>query len=134
MKKRPNFKKWLFLIGIQFFVLYLIYSFFYSGIENRPKAENKTDLIGIWKSTKSANIVELQFFKDSLIYYAWEKKTKFSWESDSTKIYYTQLTNIDPELETEFIMEYRLNSEKDTLFVKTSESEFTNEFIKKTAD
>ena len=77
--------------------------------------------------------MELQFFKDSLIYNAWEKQTKFSWEIDRKKIYYTQLTNIDPELETEFIMEYRLNSEKDTLFVKNSESEFTNEFIKKLA-
>ena len=134
MKKRLNFKKWLFLIGIQFFILYLIYSFFYSGIENIPKAENKTDLIGIWKSTKSANVVELQFFKDSLIYNAWKKKTKFSWDCDGTKIYYTQLTNIEPELETKFIMEYRLNLEKDTLFVKNSESEFTNEFTKKTVD
>ena len=120
MKKRLNFKKWLFLIGIQFFILYLIYSFFYNGIENRTKADNQTELIGIWKSTKSANIVEFKFYKDSLISNARGKSTKFSWESDGNKIYYTQLTNIDPELETDFIMEYRLNSEKDTLFVKNS--------------
>jgi len=99
-----------------------------------PNKKNNSEIFGHWISTKSANTVELQFFKDSLIYNAWEKKSKFSWKSDGTKIHYTQLTNINPELETDFVMEYRLNSEKDTLFVKTSESEFTNEFIKKTAD
>ncbi|WP_188464944.1 hypothetical protein [Bizionia arctica] len=96
--------------------------------------KNNSEIFGHWISTKSTNTVELQFFKDSLIYNAWEKTTKFKWESNRTKIYYVQLTNINPELETDFIMEYRLNSEKDTLFVKTSESNFTNEFIKKTAD
>ena len=99
-------------------------------LQSCSKKEINTDLLGNWKSTKSANIVELQFFKDSLVSNAWEKTTKFSWKSDGIKIYYTQLTNIDPELETDFIMEYRLNSEKDTLFLKNSDSEFTNEFIK----
>ncbi len=51
-------------------------------------------------------------------------------QTDSAKICYTQLTNIDPELETDFIMDYRLNSEKDTLFLKNSGSDFTNEFIR----
>ncbi len=103
-------------------------------LQSCSKNNINSDLLGNWKSTKSANIVELNFFKDSLVSNAWEKTTKFSWKSDGTKIYYTQLTNINPELETDFIMEYKFNSEKDTLFVKTSESEFTNEFIKKTAD
>ncbi|MCB4800314.1 hypothetical protein [Neotamlana laminarinivorans] len=103
-------------------------------LQSCSNKKNNSEIFGHWISTKSANTVELKFFKDSLIYYTWDKTTKFTWESDGTKIYYTQLTNIDPELETDFIMEYRLNSEKDTLFVKTSESDFTNEFIKKTAD
>ena len=102
-----------------------------SFLQSCSKNNINPDLIGHWKSTKSANVVELKFFKDSLIYNAWERTTKFSWKNDSTKIYYTQLTNIDPELETDFIMEYRLNSEKDTLFLKNSDSEFMNEFIKK---
>lgn len=102
-----------------------------SFLQSCTKTNINSDLLGHWKSVKSANIVELKFFKDSLISNAWEKTTKFSWKSNGTKIYYTQLTNIDPEIETDFIMEYRLNSEKDTLFVKNSESEFTNEFIKK---
>ena len=75
--------------------------------------------------------MELKFFRDSLIYNAWGKTTKFSWKSDGTKIYYKQMTNIDPELKTEFIMDYKLNSGKDTLVLKNSGSEFTNEFIKK---
>lgn len=105
-----------------------------SFLQSCSNKNTNGELIGYWISTKSANIVELQFFKDSLIYNAWEKTTKFSWKSDGTKIYYTQLTNIDPELETDFIMEYWLNPEKDTLFIKNSDSEFTNEFIKQTAD
>lgn len=46
------------------------------------------------------------------------------------KIYYTQLTYIDPELESDFILEYRLNSEKDTLLLKNYDSEFPNESIR----
>ena len=99
-------------------------------IQSCSKNKINSDLIGHWKSTKSANIVELFFFKDSLIYSAWEKTTKFSWRNDSTKIYYTQLTNIDPTLKTDFIINYKLNLEKDTLFLKNPESDFTNEFIK----
>jgi len=99
-------------------------------LQSCSKKDIKTDLLGNWISTKSSNTVELQFFQDSLIYNTWGKTTTFSWKSDGTKIYYSQLTNIDPELETDFIMEYKLNSEKDTLLVKNAESEFTNEFIK----
>ena len=101
-----------------------------SFLQSCSKNNINSDLLGHWKSTKSSNIVELKFFKDSLIYNAWERTTKFSWKSDSTKIYYTQLTNIDPELETDFTMDYRLNSGKDTLFLKIPDSDFTNEFIK----
>ena len=99
-------------------------------LQSCSKNNINSDLLGNWKSTKSANIVELNFFKDSLISNAQEKTTKFSWKSDGTKIYYTQLTNINPELETDFIMEYKLNSKKDTLFLKNYNSNFTNEFIK----
>ena len=99
-------------------------------LQSCSKSNINSDLFGHWKSTKSANIVELKFFKDSLILNAWEKTTKFSWKSDETKIYYTQLTNVDSELATDFIMEYSLNSKKDTLFLKNSDSDFTNEFIK----
>ncbi len=99
-------------------------------LQSCSKNNINSDLLGNWKSTKSANVVELKFFKDSLISNAWEKTTKFSWKSDNTKIYYTQLTNINPELETDFIMVYRLNSEKDTLFIKNTDSDFTNEFVK----
>ena len=101
-------------------------------LQSCSNKENNSDIFGHWISTKSANTVELQFFKDSLIYNTWEKNTKFSWKSDGKKIYYTQLKNINSEID--FIMEYRLNSEKDTLFIKNSESEFTNEFIKTTVD
>ena len=93
--------------------------------------DNNADLYGCWISTKSVNNVELQFFKDTLIYNVWEKTTKFIWKSDSAKIYYTQLTNIAPELETFFIMEYRLNFKKDTLYLKNFDSEFRNQFVKK---
>ena len=99
-------------------------------LQSCSKNNSNSDLFGHWKSTKSANIVELKFFKDSLIYNAWEKTTKFSWQSDGTKIYYTQLTDIDPELETDFVMEYKLNFKKDTLFLKNVDSDFSNEFIK----
>ena len=89
------------------------------------------DLLGNWSSTRSSNIVDLQFFKDSLIQNSWERTTKFSWTSNSSKIYYTQLTNVDPELETDFILEYKLNAQKDTLFVKKeTDSSFTNQFLK----
>ena len=101
-----------------------------SFLQSCSKNNIDNDIIGHWKSTKSTNIVELKFFKDSLIYTAWGRTTKFSWKNDNTKIYYTQLTNVDPKLETKFIMDYRLNIKKDTLFLKNSDSEFTNEFIK----
>ena len=101
-----------------------------SFLQSCSKNNINPNLIGHWKSTKSGNIVELKFFKDSLIYNAWEKKTKFSWKNDSAKIYYTQLTNKAPELETDYIMQYKLNSEKDTLFLKNQDSDFTNEFIR----
>ena len=103
-------------------------------LQSCSKNNINSDLLGNWKSTKSANVVELNFFKDSLVSRAYEKTTKFSWKSDGTKIYYTQLTNINLELETNFILEYKFNSEKDTLYLKNSESEFTNEFIKISAD
>ena len=108
-------------------ILTLLLILFLQSCSNK---DNNTDIFGHWISTKSSNTVELEFFQDTLIYNAWGKTTKFSWKSDGTKIYYTQLSNIDPELETDFIMEYRLNSEKDTLFLKNFDSEFTNEFIK----
>lgn len=88
-----------------------------------------TDLIGHWKSTKSANVVTIEFLKDSVIYQAWEKTTIFSWSCDDNNIYYTQLTNINQELGTDFIMEYRVNPEKDTLFLKTDDSDYINEFV-----
>ena len=100
-------------------------------LQSCSKKNIDNDLLGNWSSTKSANIVDLQFFKDSLISNAWERKTKFSWKSDGSKIYYTQLTNIDPELETDFIFEYKLNTEKDTLFLKKeTDTSFTNQFLK----
>jgi hypothetical protein len=100
-------------------------------LQSCSKKNIDNDLLGNWSSTKSANIVDLQFFKDSLIANAWERKTKFSWKSDGSKIYYTQLTNIDPELETDFIFEYKLNTEKDTLFLKKeTDTSFTNQFLK----
>jgi hypothetical protein len=100
-------------------------------LQSCSKKNIDNDLLGNWSSTKSANIVDLQFFKDSLISNAWERKTKFSWKSDGSKIYYTQLTNIDPELETDFIFEYKLNTEKDILFLKKeTDTSFTNQFLK----
>ncbi|WP_159020481.1 hypothetical protein [Algibacter sp. L3A6] len=92
------------------------------------------DLLGNWKSTKSSNIVELQFCKDSLISNTLGRRTKFSWQNDETQIYYTQLTNLIPDLKTDFILEYRLNSEKDTLFLKIEKSKLTNEFVKTSPD
>jgi len=100
-------------------------------LQSCSKKNIDNDLLGNWSSTKSSNIVDLQFFKDSLVYDAWGKTTKFSWISSKSKIYYTQLTNIDPELETDFILEYKLNEQKDTLFVKTeTDSSFSNQFLK----
>ncbi|WP_313115417.1 hypothetical protein [Aequorivita sediminis] len=100
-------------------------------IQSCSKKNIDNDLLGNWSSTKSANIVDLEFFKDSLIQNSWERTTKFSWTSNGSKIYYTQLTNLNPELETDFILEYKLNAQKDTLFVKTeTDSSFTNQFLK----
>ena len=100
-------------------------------LQSCSKKNIDNDLLGNWSSTKSANIVDLQFFKDSLISNAWERKTKFSWKSDGSKIHCTQLTNIDPELESDFIFEYKLNTEKDTLFLKKeTDTSFTNQFLK----
>src|SRR5690606_35839246 len=90
-----------------------------------------TYLLGNWSSTNSANIVELRFFKDSLLTNSWERETKYSWRSDDSKIYYSQLTNLDPELPTNFVFEYKMNSQKDTLFIKTeTDSIHTIEFLK----
>jgi len=100
-------------------------------LQSCSKKNIDNDLLGNWSSTKSSNIVDLQFFKDSLIQNAWGKTTKFSWTSNNSKIFYTQLTNVDPELETDFILEYKLNAQKDTLFVKKeTDSSFTNQFLK----
>lgn len=100
-------------------------------LQSCSKKKIDNDLIGNWSSTKSANIVDLQFFKDSLVYNAWEKTTKFNWRSDGSKIYYTQLTNVDPELETDFIFEYKLNAKKDTLFIMNeTDTTFTNQFLR----
>jgi len=100
-------------------------------LQSCSKKNIDNDLLGNWSSTKSANIVDLQFFKDSLIQNAWERTTKFSWTSNGSKIYYTQLTNLEPELETNFILEYKLNAQKDTLYVKKeTDFSFTNQFLK----
>lgn len=100
-------------------------------LQSCSKKNIDTNLLGNWSSTKSSNIVDLQFFKDSLIQNSWGETTKFSWRSDDSKIYYTQLTNVDPELETDLILEYKLNAQKDTLFVKKeNDSSFTIQFLK----
>ena len=88
------------------------------------------DLIGNWSSVKSSNVVELEFTNDTLFYNNWGKTTKFKWKHNKSKIFYTQLDNIDPKLETKFIMIYYLNLKKDTLFLRNSNSKFTNIFIK----
>ena len=62
-----------------------------SFLKSYSKNDINSDLLGNWKSTKSANVVELKFFKDFLV---------------------------------------SKNSKKDTLFLKISDSDFTNEFIK----
>lgn len=100
-------------------------------LQGCSKKNIDNDLLGTWSSTKSLNIIDLQFFKDSLIQNAWERTTKFSWTSDGSKIQYTQLTNIDPVLETEFSFEYILNAKKDTLFIKKeADSSFSRQFLK----
>ncbi len=102
-------------------------------LQSCTKKNINNDLLGNWSSTKSSNIIDLQFFKDSLIENSFGRITKFSWTSDSSKIYYTQLTNVDPELETDFILEYKLNAQKDTLFLtlkNKTDSSFTNQFLK----
>lgn len=100
-------------------------------LQSCSKKNIDNDLLGNWSSIKSSNIVNLQFFKDSLIQIAWERTTKFSWTSDGSKVHYTQLTNIDPELETDFIFEYKLSAQKDTLLIKKeTDSSFSRQFLK----
>ena len=95
------------------------------------KKDVNPDLLGNWISIKSANIVELKFYKDSLIIHQWEKEIKNNWTSNSSKIFFTQLTEIDPQKRTKFKIGYKLNSKKDTLFIKNeTDTVFTNEFIK----
>ncbi|MFD2907875.1 hypothetical protein ACFSX9_03910 [Flavobacterium ardleyense] len=100
-------------------------------LQGCSKKNIDTELLGNWSSTKSSNIVDLQFFEDSLVTDTWDRKTKFSWKSNASKIYYTQLTNLDSKLETDFIFDYKLNSQKDTLYLKKeTDSSFTNQFLK----
>ena len=99
-------------------------------LQSCSKKTINNDLIGNWTSVKSSNVVELEFTKDTLFYHNWGKTTKFKWKHNKFKIYYTQLDNIDPKLETKFVMTYYMNLEKDTLYLRNSNSKFTNKFIK----
>ena len=97
---------------------------------NCSERHQNEDLFGHWTSFKSANIVEIKFSKHYFISNSWEEETKFSWHSDSDKIYYTQLTNLNPDLEADFILEYELNATKDTLTLRNFVGKAENQFVK----
>ena len=98
-------------------------------LESCDKKSINSDLLGSWTSTKSASIVELKFYKDSLIVHQWGKVIKNNWTSNSSIIFFEQLTEIDPQDKTRFELGYKLNLKKDTLFIKNeTDSVFTNAF------
>ena len=98
-------------------------------LQSCTNKEINADLIGHWDS-RSSNYIKLEFYKDNLIIHQWGKEIKNDWSSDNTKIFFTQLTNLDPELETDFILEYKLNATKDSLFLKRSDSDLIMDFGK----
>lgn len=83
--------------------------------------ERKNDLIGIWKSYESHHTkVALTFYKDSVITesFGGEMRTNSKWNVDESKIYLKQVRFKDSILKDDLNYEYKLNKEKDTLWIK----------------
>lgn len=94
------------------------------------KKNINTDLIGNWSSINSGNVVDIEIHKGSMLVTNFGRETLFSWTSDSSKVYYTQLSNIDPTLETDFIFKYELHPQKDTLYINNFSDPRTIKFLR----
>ncbi|WP_406683839.1 hypothetical protein N1F78_14275 [Seonamhaeicola sp. MEBiC1930] len=100
-------------------------------ILNCSKNKVNKGIYGKWKSVNSINIVSLVFFKDTLIINQWGKEIKNEWYGDEDKISFKQLNHINPKKETNFIIHYKLNETRDTLYIKREkDSTYSNQFIK----
>ena len=90
-----------------------------------------TDLLGNWSTTNASNIYDFQFFKDSLKVYSSLGESKYDWKSDDSKMYWTQLTNISSDFETDVEFSYKLNSQKDSLYLQRKiDSTYTTKLLK----
>uniref|UniRef100_UPI00404908E2 hypothetical protein n=1 Tax=Flavobacterium sp. TaxID=239 RepID=UPI00404908E2 len=98
------------------------------------KKQNNHDLYGDWISFKSTNIVTIHFEHHKMTVNQWGRDIENSWTCDDSLIYISQLTHVNTELPTDYEMIYKLNATKDTLYLKQTNSNFSNEFVRISAD
>ena len=100
-------------------------------LQNCSSNSIKDEFLGNWSSTNYSNIVDFQFFKDSLVIHQWGNSTLNLWDRDDSKIYITQLKGDGPEIDTSYVLQFKLNVQKDTLFIKEAQdSDFNAELLK----
>uniref|UniRef100_UPI0040482EF5 hypothetical protein n=1 Tax=Flavobacterium sp. TaxID=239 RepID=UPI0040482EF5 len=82
-------------------------------------------LIGRWKSVSSSNFIFYDFDKDSVKISQWGKIKLYNWNINESKIVFKSKF-----LNEEFDIDYKLNRDNDTLFVKNKNELDYQIFIK----
>ena len=82
-------------------------------------------LIGRWKSVSSSNVIFFDFGKDSVKINQWGKIKLYNWNINESKIVFKSKF-----LNEEFDVDYKLNRDSDTLFVKNKNELDYQIFIK----
>jgi hypothetical protein len=102
-----------------FYFLILLFSI---GCSNNT---SESVLIGQWNSTSSSNVIIFDFYKDSVKISQWGSSKLYDWNINDSKIVFKSKT-----LNEDFFVDYKLNRDNDSLFVKNSNESDYQIFIK----
>ena len=89
------------------------------------KNTSENVLIGKWNSTSSSNVIIFDFDKDSVKIFQWGKTKLYNWNINDSKIVFK-----NKSLNEDFFVDYKMNRDNDTLFVKNSNESDYQIFIK----
>ncbi|WP_045968665.1 hypothetical protein [Flavobacterium sp. 316] len=84
--------------------------------------QQKRKLIGNWSSINSSNLINIEFFNDSLVIEQWGDTNSFKWYNDESNIYYSSLKVNTPDNKYDFVL---IN---DTLLLRKNKNEI--DFLK----
>lgn len=95
----------------------IFYKYFYFSILlfsiSCSNNTSESVLIGQWNSTSSSNVIIFDFYKDSVKISQWGSYKLYDWNINESKIVFKSKL-----LNEEFNVDYKLNRDNDTLFVK----------------